>query len=199
MAFWPGGLHRLLDVPVQELFDFSVDSRMLLGPEVTEIDARLTEATDYGFMLNVVETYLLRRLRALRRPVRPIDRLLPELVTGQPLTVDEQASLACLSPRQYERSFRERVGMSPKLYARIVRFDRAFRLKEQLPKLDWLTVAIRTGYFDYRHLMRDFQAFAGVTPPRLLAAEASYQVAQQQAQDVGFLLPVGRSAGVGLP
>ncbi|MDQ2770889.1 MAG: hypothetical protein M3Y54_10350, partial [Bacteroidota bacterium] len=62
-AFWPGGLHRLLGVPVRELFDFSVESRVLLGPAITEVEDRLAETTDYAAMLAVVESYLLRALR----------------------------------------------------------------------------------------------------------------------------------------
>jgi AraC-like DNA-binding protein len=177
-AFWPGGLHRLLGVPVKELFDFSVESRALLGPVITEVEDQLAETTDYSHMLALVENYLLRALR--RQPAhasaRPLDRLLPTLLpTGRTTAPLEMlAAEACLSPRQFERSFIERVGMSPKLYARIVRFDQAFRLKEQQPELDWLAVAVQTGYYDYRHLVRDFKEFAGVTPPQLLAAEAAH-------------------------
>lgn len=177
-AFWPGGLHRLLGVPVRELFDFSIESRALLGPAITDVEDRLAETTDYPTMLAVVERFLLRALRRLpaHAAARPLDRLLPTLLptgrTAAPL--DYLAAEACLSPRQFERSFIERVGMSPKLYARIVRFDQAFRLKERQPGLDWLAVAVQTGYYDYRHLVRDFKEFAGVTPPQLLAAETAY-------------------------
>ena len=177
-AFWPGGLHRLLGVPVKELFDFSVDSRALLGAAVTEVEERLAETTDYATLLAVVESYLLRALRRLppHAAPRPLDRLLSVLLpTGRTTaSLETLAAEACLSPRQFERSFFERVGLAPKLYARIVRFDQAFRLKERQPHLDWLAVAVQTGYYDYRHLVRDFKEFAGVTPPRLLAAEAAH-------------------------
>ena len=177
-AFWPGGLHRLLGVPVKELFDFSIESRALLGAAITDVEDRLAETTDYPTMLAVVESFLLRALRRLpaHAAARPLDRLLPTLLpTGRTAaTLDYLAAEACLSPRQFERSFIERVGMSPKLYARIVRFDQAFRLKERQPGLDWLAVAVQTGYYDYRHLVRDFKEFAGVTPPQLLAAETAY-------------------------
>ena len=176
-AFWPGGLHRLLGVPVRELLDVAVESRALLGPAVAEVEARLAETTDYAAMLGVLEAYLLGALRRLPpRAERPLDRLLPALLpTGRAAhSLDHLAAEACLSPRQFERGFVERVGLSPKLYARIVRFDQAFRLKDQQPGLDWLAVAVRAGYYDYRHLLRDFKQFAGVTPPRLLAAEAAH-------------------------
>jgi AraC-like DNA-binding protein len=189
-AFWPGGLHRLLGVPVKELFDFSIESRALLGPGITEVEDRLAETTDYPTMLAVVESYLLRALRHLpaHAAERPLDRLLPTLLpTGRTTeALDRLAADACLSPRQFERSFFERVGMAPKLYARIVRFDQAFRLKEQQPGLDWLAVAVRTGYYDYRHLVRDFKEFAGVTPPQLLAVEMAHsRVAGASSLPVG--------------
>ncbi|OGX87527.1 hypothetical protein BEN49_10590 [Hymenobacter coccineus] len=175
VACKPGGLHRLLGVPVKELFDFSVDSRAVLGPAVDEVADRLAETTDYDQMVAVVETYLLRAARRLAGAPRPLDALLPQLLSGWVARpVERLAHEVCLSPRQFERNFFERVGMGPKLYARIARFDQAFRLKEQQPALDWLAVAVHTGYYDYRHLVRDFKAFAGVTPPQLLAADAAH-------------------------
>ncbi|MCB2407626.1 helix-turn-helix domain-containing protein [Hymenobacter lucidus] len=175
-AFWPGGLHRLLGVPVKELLDFSVEARALLGPAVAEVEDRLAETTSYSTMLELLENYLLRALRRVQRPMRPVDRLLPLLLSAGRASdsLDALAADACLSARQFERHFFERVGLAPKLYARIVRFDQAFRLKEQHPELDWLSVAVRCGYYDYRHLVRDFKEFAGVTPPVLLAAETAY-------------------------
>jgi AraC-like DNA-binding protein len=183
VACWPGGLHRLLDVPVKELFDFSLDSTELLGSTVADLSEQLANTADPAAMIPLVEAYLLRALRRLRRPERPIDAVLPGLLLRPALpTVDQLAHDACLSPRQFERSFVERVGMGPKLYARIVRFDRAFRLKEQQPALDWLTVALHCGYYDYRHLVRDFRAFAGVTPPQLLAAETAHSLLTARAR-----------------
>ena len=187
-AFWPGGLHRLLGVPVHEMLDYSVESRALLGPAVAEVEARLAEAPDYATMLAVLEAYLLRMLRHLRPAAeQPLDRLLAVLLPSGRLgaSLDHLAAEACLSPRQFERNFVARVGLSPKLFARIARFDQAFRLKEQQPHLDWLAVAVRCGYYDYRHLVRDFREFAGVTPPQLLAAETAHaRVAGEAARSL---------------
>ncbi|TPG67527.1 helix-turn-helix domain-containing protein [Hymenobacter nivis] len=175
VACKPGGLHRLLGVPVKELFDFSVDSRAVLGPAVDEVADRLAETTDYDRMVAVVEAYLLRAARRIAGAARPLDALLPQLLSGWVARpVERLAHEVCLSPRQFERNFFEQVGMGPKLYARIARFDQAFRLKERQPALDWLAVAVQCGYYDYRHLVRDFKAFAGVTPPQLLADAAAH-------------------------
>ena len=175
VAFRPGGLHRLLGVPVKELFDFSVESRAVLGPALDDVADRLAELTDYDQMVTTVEGYLLRAARRALPPARPLDALLPLLLgTWAAQPIEQLAHEVCLSPRQFERCFIERVGMGPKLHARIVRFDQAFRLKERQPDLDWLAVAVQCGYYDYRHLVRDFKAFADVTPPQLLAADARH-------------------------
>ena len=175
VACKPGGPHRLLGVPVKELFDFALESRAILGPALDEVADRLAEITDYNLMVGVVEAFLLRAARRVTALPRPIDTLMPHLLSGwaaQP--IEQLAHEVCLSPRQFERNFFERVGMGPKLYARIARFDQAFRLKEQQPNLDWLGVAVQCGYYDYRHLVRDFKEFAGVTPPQLLSADAAH-------------------------
>ena len=54
--------------------------------------------------------------------------------------------------------------MSPKMYARIVRFSNAYRLHEATPGLSWTKIAYEAGYFDQMHLIRDFRVFAGVNP-----------------------------------
>ncbi|MGL6269701.1 MAG: helix-turn-helix domain-containing protein, partial [Chitinophagaceae bacterium] len=63
-----------------------------------------------------------------------------------------------------ERKFKERTGVNPKLYARIIRFDRAFRLKNSRPEFDWLRIAVECDYHDYQHLAKDYKDFTGLTP-----------------------------------
>ena len=87
-------------------------------------------------------------------------------------SLDWLAGQACLSPRQLERKFVERVGVGPKLFSRIARFHQAFLWKEAHSGTDWLSVAVRFGYTDFHHLFKDFREFAGVTPNSLLAEYA---------------------------
>lgn len=174
VAFRPGGLHRLLGIPMTELFDQPVASELLFGPELRHVREQLRDpAASYDQMIELVEAFLLRQARRIRVAQRPIDAVLPLLLTpGAAPSLDWLADAACLSARQFERNFRERVGMGPKLFARISRFSHAFRLKDHHPSLDWLSVALRTGYTDYQHLVRDCREFAGVTPPTLLSIDA---------------------------
>ena len=83
-------------------------------------------------------------------------------------SLDWLADQACLSPRQLQRKFIERMGVGPKLYARICRFHKAFLWKESHPEADWLFIALNFGYTDFHHLFKDFKEFAGVTPNTLI-------------------------------
>ena len=170
VQFQPGVLAKFLRQPLLEFVNQNVDAEAVLGPEVRRLNDQLANATDYGQLVPLLEDYLWPRLQAEKLTLRPIDRV-SQLMrqAARPESLAAWASHACLSLSQFERLFRQQMGVSPKLYARIVRFDHAFRLKEAAPALDWLDVALHAGYHDYQHLVKDFQQFAGTTPPRLLA------------------------------
>ncbi len=74
-------------------------------------------------------------------------------------------------PRQFERKFNEHMGVSPKLYARIIRFDYVFRLKNRHPEKDWLSIALECGYHDYQHLAKEYKEFTGCTPTEFFALD----------------------------
>lgn len=93
-----------------------------------------------------------------------IDACLQLLHNSRLLTVKDIAREACLSTKQLERRFKERLGVNPKLYERIIRFDKAFRLRNARPDFDWLRIAVETDYHDYKHLAKEYKDFTGLTP-----------------------------------
>lgn len=167
--FQPGALYRLLGVPLIEFTDTWIDAASVIDSEVVEVNEQLANAQDYTKMIQVVESYLLKKVQSVQIEAHPLDRiarLLETSVTNFSLSwLSEQA---CLSPRQFDRRFIERMGVSPKLYSRIARYYKAFQFREAHPEVDWLTVALHFGYSDVQHLNKDFKAFAGVTPNMLL-------------------------------
>lgn len=72
-----------------------------------------------------------------------------------------------MSLKTFERKFIQQVGLSPKLFARIKRFNRALDLKTYHPGLTWLDICCQTGYYDPMHLVKDFKNFASMTPTNL--------------------------------
>jgi AraC-like DNA-binding protein len=163
--FQPGALFRLLRVPLNEFGEDYCDAELVLSNEVRDASERLAAARSYAGMVEAVESYLVRSVATAVQNVLPLDRAAGRL-TADPahVSVDWLARQACLSPRQLNRKFTERIGVGPKLYSRLARFHRAYLFKRAHPTIAWPTVAIQFGYTDYQHMVRDFKQFTGATP-----------------------------------
>jgi AraC-like DNA-binding protein len=113
------------------------------------------------------------RIQKLKTDFYSIDSII-KLISENPnfLTVEKMAGEACLSISQFERKFIQLTGITPKIFARITRFNNAYQLKDKNPGSDWLSIALDAGYYDYQHLVKDFKQFAKVTPHSLLEAQA---------------------------
>ena len=169
IRFQPGSLFKLFRIPMSILTDKQIDATAILGREITELYERLGSCFTYEAMIVIVENYFLKKITHLKINSQPIDSVGKTILKNpQAFNLEKTAKEACLSYRQFEKRFEQLVGITPKYYARISRFYEAFILKENNPTLDWLSVAVRTGYNDYQHLAKDFKEFAGSTPNVLM-------------------------------
>lgn len=164
VGFHPGGMHRLLRLPMEEMLDRPVDASLILGKEMETITELLHMAHDHETMLNIIQQYLLQKAKGLKTML-PVEQVLINMLrTGKLLNIDQLAKESCVSIRQLERQFRERTGLSPKLYSRLVRFSKAWIMREKNAGLSWMHIAHACDYADQMHMIRDFKYFAGVTP-----------------------------------
>jgi AraC-like DNA-binding protein len=172
VQFQPGALFRLTGIPSNELTNTFVDAEAVFYKEIRLVNERLSYANNHTEMIEIVETFLLYLIRKSKKDERPIDKVSRFLLQNPTNTsLDWLASQACLCQRQFYRQFVEREGISPKLYARIARFENAMKLKNAHPNKDWFTIAIELGYYDYQHLVRDFKEFTNLTPNGFLVAD----------------------------
>lgn len=164
VGFHPGGLHRFLGLSMAEMIDGSYDAADVFGKEMSELNEKMQEANGFDAIKDVIELFLLKKAKSLKE-ILPFDKAMLELlrVEGN-VSIEKIASMACLSLRQFERVSKERIGLPPKLFSRIVRFSKAYRLRENFPNWSWTKIAYECNYFDQMHLIRDFKQFAGVAP-----------------------------------
>jgi AraC-like DNA-binding protein len=89
-----------------------------------------------------------------------------DLINTRPntLSIKQWACKTNMSIRNFQRRFKEQVGVSPKLYAKIVRFNEVLKRKIIQPGERWSSVTYECGYFDQMHLIKDFTTFTGFTP-----------------------------------
>ena len=164
VGFHPGGLHRLVGCSMAEMIDGSYDAIDVFGDEMRIINEKLPEAKSFDDIKNIIEIFLLQKVKSVST-LLPFDLAMLQLVKHHGnISMEQLASLSCLSLRQFERVSKERIGIPPKLFARLTRFSKAYRLREISQDMSWTEIAYECGYFDQMHLIRDFKQFAGVTP-----------------------------------
>jgi AraC-like DNA-binding protein len=173
VVFQPGALFRLTGVPSGELTNAFLDAEAVFSTEISRVNERLSGTDDHLEMIAIVEDFLHGLIRR-STPRRPIDRV-GEFLLAHPtkFSLDWLADQACLSPRQFYNQFVQRMGVSPKLFARIARFDQSVKIKNARPATDGLTLALEAGYYDYQHLVRDYREFTRMLPGEFSRLESN--------------------------
>ena len=166
IRFRPGGALAFLGMPMSGLSDRTVPIDALWGRAARDLEETLHLAPSDAARIGVAESFLLERLVARRRDAGVEAAVRAILAERGRARIGPLAGRAGLGPRQLERRFLAAVGISPKLFSRVVRFQNLVRIA---PEADgWASAAARCGYFDQAHLVRDVRDFAGVSPSNLL-------------------------------
>jgi AraC-like DNA-binding protein len=162
--FKPLAMRQLFGIPTHLLLNDDCDASSLLGKEIEVLWLKIAESRSFSEQIRAAEEFLLpfamrtRSQSVIGAAAQEIAR-----VKGV-LRIDDLAAQAGVSMRQFERRFVEEIGVVPKLFARITRFQMALDIKRTSPNLSWLYVAHELGYFDQMHMVRDFWALGGASP-----------------------------------
>ena len=174
--FRPAQASAFTHLPSDELTDRLVAVQELWGPDALDLCEQLATSNE-SQRLDLIEAALLRRLAQSREP-RAITVDIPGLARevvrhhGQ-LSIDSLAESAGVSRQHLTRVFREGVGVSPKLYSRLARFQSALVYARAGTRVDWARVACELGYADQSHMIAEFREFSSLTP-HMLATERWY-------------------------
>ncbi|MCA0228865.1 MAG: helix-turn-helix domain-containing protein [Bacteroidetes bacterium] len=168
----PTALFRLTGLPSSELTNTFIDAEAIWGSDIRSVHEEISNLDDPFGAILLAERFLEKLIKKSKRPLLGVDKVAQVVLSqNKTLFMDTLADDACLSVRQFHRVFTERVGVSPKTFDRITRFEKAVKFKNAQPHKDWLTIALELGYYDYQHLVRDFKEFTHLTPNGFLIAE----------------------------
>lgn len=169
--FKPGGAARLLGTPAGELANAHVGLEALWGRRAAELRERLCAAATARQRFELLEQALIARMPDQPQPRDAVGAALVAL--EQPgVEVGGVARALGLSHRHFIEIFVEDVGMSPKRYAMVRRFQRALAAAIQSPSPAWARIALAHGYYDQAHLCRDWVELAGISPSDLVGLRA---------------------------
>jgi AraC-like DNA-binding protein len=166
ILFQPTALGLLFALHAQEFTDQSLDAEPVFGPIIGHFWERLADCRTFEGRISAANQFLLRR--AINAPTRDgISAAAIEMLRrAGGVRIPAMAGRTGLSLRQFERRFVQQVAISPKLFARIARFEAALDRMARLPRGSWTEVAHRFGYYDQMHMVHDFSRLTGETPTR---------------------------------
>jgi AraC-like DNA-binding protein len=167
LAVWfkPGGALQFFGVSAAELHNLHVPLANIWGQTAHDLYHQLLAITNTQARFQLLEQTLLRRLLTNRKRHPVVEFALSFLRQSPAIpTIAHILDQIALSPTRFIQVFREDVGLTPKVFCRVTRFQQALARIAVQPSRQWLDVALACGYYDQAHFINEFRSFAGITP-----------------------------------
>lgn len=163
--FKPAASSPFFGIPANKLQNLHVPLDVLWGMTAADVRDQLLERPTPADKFQLLEMILLNQLArsearhpAVAYALSAFNRIPQEQTI---LQITEQISM---SPRRFIQVFNDEVGLTPKLYCRVVRFHRALNLITQRRSGEWSDIALLCGYYDQSHFINEFKDFTGIRP-----------------------------------
>jgi len=164
----PTGLSRLTGIDMTCLVNEGIAARDIIGKPATMLSDAVRSATDFDSRIAAAERWFGMMLDDIS-PEDGIDDTSRSMWAARGrVRIDALAERSGLSPRQFQRRFTSQVGLSPKHYARTIRFDAALTAHRNEPARPWTGIIQDAGYFDQAHFIRECHALVGAGPSQFI-------------------------------
>lgn len=170
ITFQSNGLSQFLKIPINELQNQTIFLGLIDKVFSQYLEDNLAEAETFQHRVNIVENYFKTLIHHQttsvddKRMRHAVDLI--RLTKGS-IAIDFLASSSCLSRKQFERIFLSNIGISPKQFLKIIRFQNAIRLKQLNFHIGLTEIAYAAGYYDQSHFINEIKELTGRTPKRL--------------------------------
>lgn len=168
--FKKGRAYPFFPVPMYEMSDRVLDADLLWGDSFGRMRERLLEEKFIPHKFAIVEQFLLRKFH-VQFEANPCVAYAVDAIVARPEATCLQALYDKIgySQKHFIALFKEHVGLTPKAYLKILRFQKAIRGIEQQTQVHWGQIAHESGFYDQSHFIHDFKHFSGFTPEEYFA------------------------------
>jgi len=163
--FKPHGFYDIFNIPPANLTDhyFSIEGKV--GKELAELADKLSKLSLLCDQAALLNNYFIKKIEQIQIRKSAITFASQSILSSaKTLNLKKLASDCNLSPRHFERVFKEFVGISAMKLQSINRFETCLKLKERIPQKKWTNIAFEAGYTDQMHLVREFKKLSSLTP-----------------------------------
>jgi len=176
ISFKKGKAASFFPFPMQEIADSVVDADLVWGTDFGLLRERLLATADIDERFRIVEDFLLSEFLS-QLAIDPCVAFAISEMTERPdaLSIARMNHKIGYSQKHFTDLFRRAVGVTPKAYLKIMRFQKAVRTIDAWPDLDWGQIALECGFYDQSHFINDFKNFSGFTPEHYSTIHTHYQ------------------------
>lgn len=174
VVFYPHAISPMFNIPVSEFYNQEIDGYYFSDKPLNMLANDVLNADDSTSAILIIEKFLLSRLaESGLYNYKRVGESLKYLLSDTASKVEEMARRACLSRKQFERVFFDSVGMKPKEYSKVARFQKSLWLMQR-DNHDFTDIAYSCGYADQSHFIRECRHYSGLTPAELLKTQPVY-------------------------
>jgi AraC-like DNA-binding protein len=172
VAFKRGRAYPFYSLPMSELTDSVIEADDIFGNRIWNLREQLLACTYPDEMFALVEMFLMRQAGARLSPdvsSRCVEYAVSQILSQPNRLVFQQLSLQIgYSQKHFIDLFKQHVGIPPKQFMKIMRFQNAVSQIKQDTSVYWSEIAIRNGFYDQAHFIHEFRNFSGFTPGEYL-------------------------------
>jgi AraC-like DNA-binding protein len=171
--FKPSGAFAFLGLPLDELRNQHAPLEALWGNRAAELREQLIAVNGTQARLLLLERTLTCWLQVSPRRHPAVAHALASFSRGARRIADVVEETG-LTSRRFIRLFNDEVGLTPKTFCRVRRFQRTIGLLHRCEAVDWADAAAACGYYDQSHMIHDFRDFAGLSPANYLSRRSEH-------------------------
>lgn len=173
--FQKGKAYPFVEMPMNELTDFVVDAELVLPSEILNLREMLLERNSVQHKFICVEQFLMMAFSNRLISNVFVDYSVDQIIKNPTqLSINKLSEKVGFSQKHLIKIFKEHVGLSPKAFLKIVRFQKAISDIEINKTANWTDIAIDCGYYDQAHFINDFKDFSGFTPTQYLKMQSPF-------------------------
>lgn len=174
--FKPGGCYPFVDFPMAELNNLTIELETIWGNEIHNIREAILCESCIKKRFSILENYFLMKGKNKMENHELVHYSVNQLVhSPQMWTIKHLSDKTGITQKHLITLFKKYVGLSPKMFSRIYKFQKVIQLIEQQQKVDWASLAYECGYFDQSHFIKEFQSFSGINPVSYLEKRGPFR------------------------
>jgi len=169
----PDASNIILGMPSNLISNATINLMDVFGNSAQYLLEQINDESDKNNMISIVEKFFLKKIKNLKD--KRITQFVQETtIQGGCVNLPQMASRLNLSLRQLERKVIESVGLSPKEFSRIIRFQKSLFVKQHNLKISLTTLSYECGYFDQSHFIKEFKSISGYAPKKFFKLSPAF-------------------------